>query len=254
MSVSKNTATTASNRREAFAQLGGPFSHLPGLELGATNSAHEVFFGRYGKEVVAVKPYVGDNAPGRARHEQLMLQLIRAAGFLSLQPVKVLVGKGERDAFLLTKYVPNLTSMAAVVQSRGDAGKLVHRTAKTIAELHREGISHGDAQIKNFALFPQVTDRIAVIDPEKGGTDEGGHYKGSPYLHDLESYVQSLAYSGYGGPNPNQAGDTILQDVIEPYVEIGEASGVPDAHSNGERALFTFLDKHNAIHTKYKVA
>jgi len=242
-----------SNACEIFFHLDKRFSHKPGLELGATDSAHEVFFGRRGSDDVAVKPYRGEDSLKKARHESRMLSIIRRAGFLSLEPLTVIADRSERNAFLLTRYVPNLTSMAAVVaQQRRDPKELIRQTAVTLAQLHGKGISHGDAQIKNFALFPGCGGKIAVIDPEKGGQESTGHYKVQPYHHDLESLGQSLAHKGYGGYDPDIAGDILIRDVVGPYVHVAEKHGVPGAHDIGESALMAFLGKHSDVNSRHR--
>jgi hypothetical protein len=225
---------------------------MPWLSLGATDSAHQVFFAANGKGPVAVKAYTGDKAVARAEHEKRMLHIIKGLGFLTLSPVGIEVNRDGGAAFLLTKYVPNLRSMSSVVQDRsGEVQKQVQRTAATLGALHGLGVSHGDSQIKNFIIDPREKKRILVPDPEKGGTEVIGHFKLNPYQHDLDSLVQSLAYKRYGGRNPNMAGDKIIEDVIEPYVHSAEQAGARhfDPHAIGETGLLTFLDKHTDLHT-----
>ncbi|MDQ2973654.1 MAG: lipopolysaccharide kinase InaA family protein [bacterium] len=237
--------------QKVFFGLDRSFTHMPGLNLGATDSAHQVFFGRYGDRVVAVKPFNNKNGKlpaEKAEHEMFMLKTIRGLGFLTLNPLRVKEDRAGTMAFLLTDYVPDLVSMSAIAQSRNPAvPEQLRRTAKTLAKLHSEGISHGDAQIKNFGLIPRERGKIAVIDPEKGGTNLIGHHKNDPFVHDVESLVQSLAHKAYGGRDTDQAGLRVLSDVIEPYITTAEALGVPNAIDIGERAFATHLDKHNEL-------
>ena len=222
----------------------------PWLSLGAMDSAHQVFFAANGKGTVAVKAYTGDKALPRAEHEEKMLHIIKNAGFLTLSPMGIEVNRGGEAAFLLTRYIPDLSSMSAIVQSRkGDVRGQLKRTAATLGSLGASGISHGDAQIKNFIVNPTDKRRVLVADPEKGGSANTGHFKNNPFQHDLDSLVQSLAYKGYGGRNSNMAGDMIIEDVISPYVMAAEQVGSPyfNPHTIGETALITFLDKHQDL-------
>jgi Ser/Thr protein kinase RdoA (MazF antagonist) len=241
---------TAYSPPELFFPERPNYRELPWLTLGATDSAHKVFFVSNGNGPLAVKAYVGEKARARATHEKNMLNLIREAGFLTLTPTGVQENRDGSAAFLLTQYVPDLSSMSSVVQNRShDVAQQVRRTAATLGGYNGLGLSHGDAQIKNFVIDPRAKRHIMVIDPEKGGSQEFGHIKNDPFQHDLDSLVQSLAYKGYGGKNPNQAGDKIIEDVITPYVLGAEKVGTSgfDPHQIGETALITFLDKHSDV-------
>jgi len=225
------------------------------LELGATDSAHEVFFAHDAKRTVAVKPYKQSkkheeiSPVARAEHEFEMLKRIRDLGFTTLSPVKIDQTRDGTIAYLLTDYVPNLRTMSSIVQQRSQVvPSLLKRTAETLGALHSYGYSHGDAQVKNFGITPADKGRIAVFDPEKGGSDTIGHVKSDPFQHDLDSLVQSLAHKSYGGPNTEQAAETVLRDVIWPYEAVAaQGLGLEKAQEIGSRALNTHMDKHSEL-------
>lgn len=242
--------------QDAFFNLNPAFRHMPGLALGATDSAHQVFFGRAGERVVAVKPFTrtsshGDLTPrARAEHEQAMLEKVGTIGLLTLRPHKVIDNKDGSVAYLLTNYEPDLTTMSAVVQKGKDnfsTRVLLQRTAETLAELHSNGISHGDAQIKNFGILPSDKKRIAVFDLERAGDTTTKHGKADPFQHDLDSLVQSLAYKAYGGTNSNEASNAVYDHVIEPYMlNVGGSLGADVAEAMSYKAI----DLHHAKHTE----
>lgn len=240
-----------------FFGLNPSFNHMPGLTLGATDSAHQVFFGRDGSRLVAVKPYTGESPKQKAKHEYDMLKKIDSIGFLTLNPVKIVSAKDGSVAYLLTDYTPNLTTMSSLVQkSRNNqfTPLLLGRTAETLARLHTSGISHGDAQIKNFGIVPTQKNSIAVFDLEKAGSDTDGHTKSSPYQHDLDSLVQSLAYKAYGGIKTAHASDVVYEQVIEPYAKAVEPFlGSMQAEKMALHAIDTHHEKHSQLHS-YKLA
>jgi hypothetical protein len=78
------------NRAEIeFKQRYPSFTPLPGLGLGATDSAHGVFFGRVKNDRVAVKHYSGDKAVEKAEHETAMLERVKLVGFTAVKPLAV---------------------------------------------------------------------------------------------------------------------------------------------------------------------
>lgn len=248
--MGKTKQDTLLEAQQLFFGLKPQFSHMPGLVLGATDSAHQVFFGRDGNNVVAVKPYRGKDAADRAEYEMTMLREVAALGFLTLKPVRVEDTKTGLVAFLLTEYVPNLTTMSAVAQRRIGAPLQLRRTAETLGQLHAAGISHGDAQAKNFGIIPTVEDQIAVFDLEKGGSSErGSHHKTDPFTHDLESLVQSLAHKAYGGTNTDMAADQVLGDVIEPYIPMAaQGLGLEKAQEVAVNALNAHVNTNDRLY------
>lgn len=246
---------------ESFMKIRPEFDYVPGLALGATDSAHEVFFGTDGDYTVGVKAFVDSESKGsssklspmdRAEHEKEMLDVVRKLGFYTLKPLRILeTGRGDM-AFLLTQYEPNLTTMSTVVQNstipESSRVKKLKSTSKTLAELHILGISHGDSQIKNFGIAP-AHPGIMVFDFEKGGTDEMGHVKTAPFLHDLESLVQSLAHKSYGGEHTGVANEIIFEQVIEPYISIAKQKFKDEAEAIGFKALDTHHGKHQDLHS-----
>lgn len=247
---------------ESFINIRPEFDYLPGLALGATDSAHEVFFGNDGDTRVGVKAFIDNESRGggnrlspldRAEHEMEMLKIVKKLGFYTLKPLRILETSRGDMAFLLTRYEPNLTTMSTIVQNNSmpeqSRIKRLVNTSKTLAELHALGLSHGDSQIKNFGVAPSHPG-IMVFDFEKGGTDDTGHVKSSPYLHDLESLVQSLAHKSYGGEHTGVANEIIFSQVIEPYIEIAKHKIKDEAEKIGLTALDTHYNKHQELHSK----
>ena len=247
----------------AFERLRPDFIVSPWLALGATDSAHEVFFGTDGDKTVGVKTFLGNDSRGsanklspfdRAEHEMDMLKSIRRLGFYTLTPIRIIETNKGNMAFLMTAYEPNLTTMSTVVQDSSEArtkscAKRLISTSKILGELHALGVSHGDSQIKNFGIAP-AHPGIMVFDLEKGGTDMLGHFKNSPFLHDLESLVQSLAHKSYGGENTEVANSIIYDQVIEPYVDVIKQKLKKTAQEIGATALITHYEKHQELHDK----
>lgn len=247
---------------QAFIKLRPEFDHLPGLALGATDSAHEVFFGIDGEQKVGVKAFIDNEGrtssnrmspSDRAEHEKEMLERVRKLGFYTLKPLRVVESARGNMAFLVTSYEPNLTTMSTVVQDSSEAReksrtKRLISTARTLGELHIFGISHGDSQIKNFAICPSYPG-VMVFDFEKGGTDNDGHIKSSPYLHDLESLVQSLAHKSYGGEHTGRANELVYDHVIEPYIDTVKHTFRDDIEEMRSQAIDTHYDKHKELHS-----
>lgn len=256
MSKNSNPKNTGSRAEIEFSSRFDSFTPMPGLGLGATDSAHGVFFGRLKNDRVAVKHYSGDNAVEKAKHEASMLELVAKLGFLTLSPLRVVGFKNDVDAYLITEYQEDLTTMSAIVQRRNEfTSSQVKRTAETLGALHAQGVTHGDSQIKNFALKRNAKG-IMVFDFENGGhKDFGGHKKNSPYQHDLNSLVQSLAYKTYGGLNQNAAAERIYEDVIEPYmITAPDGLGAEAVDVVALNSLGKFIDKHEELHGLSKTA
>jgi hypothetical protein len=213
----------------------GDFTIRPDGELGAVDTAHGVFFGRYKGREVAVKAHANE---GNATHEADMLKTIAAIGITAVNPYRVIPSRTE-EAFLVTDRM-NLASGASLPfsgQGRRSESAFASASdiARTLGKLHGNGITHGDAQIKNFGLHRETIDfttnrpAVVVYDPEKGGTDAIGHGKSRPYDHDLASLPQSLAYKSLGGHNLDSAVDTLEQFVLTPYEEASTMTGL-DTH------------------------
>lgn len=252
--MSKGNGTKIQSRSERaeleFSSRFDSFTPMPGLGLGATDSAHGVFFGRLKNDRVAVKHYGGENAVGRAEHEATVLEFIANLGFLTLSPLRVIGFNDDVDAYLITEYEEDLTTMSAIVQRRNEfTSSQVKRTAETLGELHAQGVTHGDSQIKNFGLKRNMKG-IMVFDFENGGHEElGGHKKNQPHQHDLNSLVQSLAHKTYGGLNQSVATERIYEDVIEPYMTVAPRGlGAERVDVIAMNSLDKFIAKHEELH------
>lgn len=244
--------------QERFKTLAnGAFTESLDGVFGATDSAHEVFFGRLGGKEVVVKPH---DVEDRAIHEAKMLKVAAGLGFTAVKPLKIMPDYKASGAYLVTERMPSLVSAASLpfegsTRRLADTFNIVHDVAETMADMHATGLSHGDAQIKNFGLKGDVLNprtrrpQIAVYDLEKGGTDQIGHVKNDPYGHDLSSLTQSLAYKGYGGEDMDVAAAAIEQSVLEPYYDRVTDMGMSPTIANEvvTTAYTKFLDKRSQI-------
>lgn len=247
---------------QAFMKVRPEFEYIPGLALGATDSAHEVFFGNDGDNTVGVKAFIDKETRSsankwspadRAEHEKNMLERVKKLGFYTLKPLRIVETTRGDMAFLLTQYEPNLTTMSAVVQSsaipESSRAKKLKSTAKTLGELHVLGVTHGDSQIKNFGISPSHPGMM-VFDFEKGGTNDIGHIKSEPFMHDLESLVQSLAHKSYGGEHTGNANDIVYAQVIEPYIDTVKLAFRDVVDDMCAQAIDTHFYKHQELHQK----
>lgn len=213
----------------------GRFVPRPGVQLGAVDSVHEVFFGRLGDKDVVVKPHTNELT---ARHEEQMLRIALRSGIRAVKAVGVYVDNS--DAYLVTHHEPLISAAGLPLAKRDnlEVARSVSDVARALAEMHGKGMSHGDAQIKNFGLVRDLTtDRPPIItyDFEKAGTDTVGHVKTDPFGHDVDSLAQSLAYKGFGGSDLDLAAGHLEEFVLEPYAV--EASRLGLDPTNTARAV-----------------
>ncbi len=223
--------STPDDAESIFSNHYKSFVPLPGHQLGATDSAHGVFFGRAGKHTVAIKPFSGEDALASAEHEYGMLETVRNLGFQTLKPMRV-VNTANALAFLLTEYQENLTTLSTVLpRDNHSTTKLLQTASKHLGEIHAAHVTHGDAQTKNHGI--DSTEKPMLFDFERGGSDTIGHVRSDPYAHDMRSLMQSLAYARYGGPHVETAAERVFEDVVEPYVSsIGS-----ETYSTGQKPI-----------------
>lgn len=136
---------------------------LPGLSLGASDSYHQVGFGRVGLKIgdkieeidVAVKPYVEEWVGALHEHDSLVAASER--GVDSLAPLGVV--KDGDTAYLITAFRPDIMSMDNVDWTIGmndsdyetEVIPNLNFMARYLALTHASGIFSGDAQPKNCA-------------------------------------------------------------------------------------------------------
>ncbi|MBI2589031.1 hypothetical protein HYW35_02410 [Candidatus Saccharibacteria bacterium] len=213
-----------STHNERYAALNPQFTPLPGLALGATDSAHGVFFGRENGRDVAVKPYVnGDDPHGKAEHERRMYDITAGLGFLTLKPVKVIFD-GTRHAYLVTEHDPNLVSLLSVSPGSQGYFGLIRGAAATLGRFHSAGMIHGDAQVKNFgANRGQVEEGLPgqtmIFDFERTGpTESVSDHRTHSY--DLGKLSESLAFTNFGNTyNLDLASAALEHHVLDPWGE-----------------------------------
>lgn len=137
---------------------------LPGAQLGAGDSHHEVTFGRVSVRIgdeaqqvdVAIKPFTADSE--KAGHEHDSLLAAKQRGLDTFEPL-ALARDGD-VVYLITKKRSDIETrdnadwtISPSDEERFDAHVRpeLAAIAETMAEMHAAGVFHGDAQPKNFA-------------------------------------------------------------------------------------------------------
>ena len=215
------------------------FCEVPSRLAGNTQSFHEVVFGTYDGIDVAIKPYKDDGQGIRecmrlAEHEESMYERVGELGYLTFITLGILESKDA--ALLVTKYEPDI--MSATTLPIGEVGRkfeneividpsiAISGIATTIAHLHNDAITHGDAKPRNFSFHrrtgigPIVLDLEAARDHRKSG--KRNEYFVNSVRNDLRSMTYSLGYQGFGGKNMKGAWGLLDEIVLDPYHEIAE--------------------------------
>ena len=150
---------------------------LPGAQLGAGDSHHEVVFGKVMLKSeektdlvkVAFKSFTTES--NQAIHEHDCLIAAKERGFDTYQPLAL--AKDGEDTYLITEFRDEVESMdnADWTISPQDSEKYqsevvpnLHFMADNMAKMHAKGLFHGDAQPKNFARTD--TGSFVLIDLE----------------------------------------------------------------------------------------
>lgn len=158
---------------------------LPGIQLGAGDSQHQVTFGNVavtiGEQViftkVAIKPFEREDSTYNAdidlaRHEHDALVAARSRGLDTYFPLAL--AKNGDTTYLLTEFRPEVESMDNVdwtinpsdEKSYKEVEANLHFIAGSMADMHAVGIMHGDAHPKNYARSD--TGKAVIIDLEDG--------------------------------------------------------------------------------------
>lgn len=211
---------------------------LPGFEanerrrIGASDSAHEVAFGRYKGKEVAVKPFRSKSGRNYAEREAKVTKEVMKHGFRTFEPLEVLNLRRFKVALLVSRYVPDLAganTMSLEADPDSLEGKLVQarvgRMSDLLGRLHAQRITHGDPLAKNFAFAtPWAGDPGAgepyVYDFEKGASHPSGS-RDFPrdVVTDIDKLMYSLGSRQFGGAAAGDAAAEFAREaVILPYL------------------------------------
>ncbi len=144
---------------------------MPGLQLtdrfrSFGHSFHGVLSGVVDASEVVIKPFIGSAARG-AEHETQMLHAIRRAGVPTVTPAALCFA--SLADYLVTQYEAFEPLERADLRgaSTRELGGVAEGLGGLIADLHGNGITHGDIQPKN--VFRRQSDgRLGVLDAEGG--------------------------------------------------------------------------------------
>ncbi len=117
---------------------------------GATDSAHNVFFGSIEEMEVAVKPFEKLGERERAWREAEMMEKLVEQGFDTFKPVGVY--EGVRAAYLVTEFMPDISTMNQIGWEKS-ADPYIYKSrhlpllrsfGKFVGTLHSAGLVHAD--------------------------------------------------------------------------------------------------------------
>ncbi len=233
---------------------------LPGAQLGAADSHHEVCFADVALTEadeptqkitrIAIKAFTSDS--GQAEYEHDCLALVQKKGFDTFRPLAL--AKNGDTTYLITLWRGEVESLDNInwTIAPDDAARYEKEVlptltfiAENMADLHAKGIFHGDAAAKNFAKSdagkPIVTDletaMIAQDEDEQLLLITGGeNFRDSRALADVAHFWYELTH-------PTKLEDTNIflegadfekylevfdRDVLTPYVKRLEAQLTPE--------------------------
>lgn len=252
--------------------LGSRFEREPGLELGASDSAHETRIGTYGNIRVAAKPFFGKDAEYSARAEFSLTQEVAEKGFVTPRPFKVVPHHRHDAAIYMSHYMPGITGINSLrinddLESK--RGKILIANLGDLAillgNLHDSGVVHGDAQIKNFGILQAPVDTFAqgslvTYDLEKANIYDTQKPTTAAFkrdaAEDLGKVAYSLGYRYFGGYDPYAATDALHEAVFAPYLELSPAEqrlGGDAVGSALEHAEVQFLKARKQAHQNDQV-
>jgi hypothetical protein len=220
---------------------------LPGAQLGAGDSHHDVTFGevvlRVGEEEraveVAIKTF--DTGTGEAEHEHDSLIAVRQKGLDAFQPLAI--AKDRNNLYLITAKRDEIESRDnadwTISPSDEEAFENIVRPelafmSDVMAQLHAKGIFHGDAQPKNIAKTD--TGRNVVMDLETAVIVEGdeaiidtinggGDVRDSKAMEDIWHSWYALIHQQTGsqtfmvGEDFETCMEVFENHVLDPYLE-----------------------------------
>lgn len=180
-----------------IAKYVGYFVENPYLRFGDSDSGHGVLFGKLdGYGDVAIKPFT---ALGRARHEAEVLEHVKTKGFDALTPLGI--SSEGIYAHLVTEYRPGLKHLGQVQWKVNVASPDLRNViipslnfaGNFAGQLHSNGITHGDFQVKNVALRG---DSPVVMDVENGQIRLSGNELHRKADADLATFAGSTIRRG----------------------------------------------------------
>lgn len=214
------------------AQMLAGFEANERRRIGSSDSAHRVAIGTYRGREVAVKPFRSKSGIHYAEREARVTREVLKHGFRGFEPLEVMNLRRFKTALLISRYVPDLTGAHTMtVEARPGTleSSLINsrlgRIAATLGQLHGQHITHGDAQVKNFAFRnPRAVDPTSadpfIYDFEKGTVHESG---GDRFRDDAATDVNKLVFSlgnrQFGGPDDTEASELAREVVILPYLD-----------------------------------
>lgn len=204
--------------------LGEKFTPKRMASLGAAATSHSTVMGLMDGEEVAAKVFFSKFAHQKAHQEEKLTRHVRKLGYETVDhlnligPIPIEGEKKRHAAILISRYVPNLIaahtlSYAHQPESREGAAlrEPVMAIADTLSGLHSDMVTHGDAQLRNFAFR---------------GSPDGGLLAPIPMVYDFES---GLAHKAKPGIGKQMYEDLVKKDVGTLMLSLG------DKHFGGER-------------------
>lgn len=234
---------------------GSVFEHHDEWAEGRRDSVQGVFFGylALGEEIetpVAVKPFLSATSAGV--HETALLMHLKDRG---LPVYEVLGASWSRDQgyTMITKFEEESRSLDNINWQKGVEDPLrdhltnidgIKQVGKTLGLLHGNGVIHGDAQIKNFAVNG---DEIRVIDLA-GARVVGDHADvnetqlGLGMYNDIMLLRDSLSGRGFISDATEEQISTFFDSIVSTSYKAGlfEARGVVEDRID-LRGLVTYV-------------
>lgn len=214
------------------------------LAIGAADSAHGVFFGVLnftpidedvydgdeGGLAVAVKEY--ESRPKKVYNEYYYLNLLYERGFNTLRPLALV--RGPNSNYLITMYDPSYATLdnfrwalySGTEEYESEAAPRLEKVAAGLAELHAEGIFHGDCQVKNLGITEngefRVVDleRAFHVELDELQTSSGVEKFVEGAFHDLEQFCKSLNRKDFlrNSTSPIYSSE-MMGRIVSPYLE-----------------------------------
>lgn len=184
-------------------------------------SKHGALIGNIANRAVVVKPH--ENR-ARAQRELANMNELRKVGLPTVKPVGVF--EGRNASYLITEKYEGLTALNGLRlrvahnerRDREEVSTRVVRSAKAIAKLHANGITHGDFQAKNSFEGPEQ--EAVYLDLENTLIGSRGRGDIDRRAADVYMLGASLAYAGYlYNRSPSYRSGAITEMVIGPYAD-----------------------------------
>jgi len=234
----KETIVNSLNCGNMRAEVNGRILSLnKGGAIGNTDSAHDVFFAgtndadKKKRSSFACKRFRrGDKAERElsAMHEAAL------RGFNTLQPA----GSGIYDvagvgSVLVTNKLPRVATMNQLGwadsfpgqrEYNGKVAKPLQRIARFVGGMHKNGVYHGDLQLKNIAV--DAKDQFLLFDLEDAefydeSSDE--FIVTGKFADDIEKMIYSMVDRGFLWDMRDDVFiEEVTSKVIEPYLEVND--------------------------------